>query len=101
MANGYLIVQIIATLGLVFVTFWYAWTTKNMFITQRKMLNYETRPNMHAFLQFMGPLHLKFKFQNIGKGVAKDIIATVHFGDKREIWWYWPALGSGDREIVQ
>ncbi|MBU4145314.1 MAG: hypothetical protein KKH79_10285, partial [Candidatus Thermoplasmatota archaeon] len=61
---------------------------------------HETRPVMYAFFQFIGPLYLKFKFQNVGKGVAKDIRAKVYFDGKEEISWYWPSLNSDDREIV-
>ncbi len=53
--------------------------TKDLVIETRKTREYEILPIIKASFSFIGPVYVALRLENVGRGSAIDIEATIHF----------------------
>lgn len=85
--------QVALALALVVATVVYAWYTKKMANSLYAQLDWNQRPVIAVSLDFIGPVAVNFRFENIGLGLANDIQAKIASEPEGlSFEWAFPAL---------
>lgn len=86
--------QVILALALVWATVWYAYVSHRSWVEEKK-------PVLWVFLSLIGPTFAELRVENLGRGVANDIKASIRLGETgKEITWAFPSLASKEAKKV-
>lgn len=89
------IAQVVLAVALVYATTWYAIVTHHTWLEERK-------PVLWVFLDAVAPTLTQLRIENVGKGVANEIKATIEFGQTgKKITWAFPSLGPHESRKVR
>jgi hypothetical protein len=89
---------VVATLGLVGATIYYAIQTKRLVQVSDRTRTEQVKPVIKTFLSFIGPVYVILRIQNIGLGAAIDFDATLDLTPKSKTFprnWKEPVLDKG------
>lgn len=102
MADDFLtIAQVVLAAALVAATVFLAWYTKGMARAMWNQLDWAIRPIVAPTLEFIGPVYVTFRFQNVGNGVANDVrVRATSDPQLVQFDWAYPSLLPGQSAAI-